>query len=98
MSKTVVIQIGNSDDKLTQKEWSEFCVDLYQCGIDFCKQIHFFGASDAKSEWQNACLVAEIAENQIENLKLKLGQLAARNIQNSIAMTLGETEFVEAWK
>ena len=29
MRKTIVVQIGNSDDKLTQKRWSAFCREIY---------------------------------------------------------------------
>lgn len=30
---TICIQIGNSDDKLTQKEWSDFVKEIQACCV-----------------------------------------------------------------
>ena len=50
--ETVTIQIGNSDDKLTQKEWSSFVAwieyDLKSMiGVEF----HFSGGSANHTPW-----------------------------------------------
>lgn len=94
MNFTIVIQIGNSDDKLTQKEWADFCIDMYQLATRYCIQIHFFGSPDAKSTWQNACLVADCGSNQFDELKYRLRQLAGKYKQESIALSFGDTQFI----
>jgi hypothetical protein len=93
MSKTVVIQIGNTNNKLTQTEWSHF--------YNFCSQlvaeygiVHFSGTSLPNAKWQNACFVIE--SESLNDLKYQLGITAKNFNQNSIALTIGDTEFVES--
>jgi len=53
--KTVVIQIGNSDDKLTQLEWAKFVNDIKHLVNNHAKEVHFFGGSSNWENWQNTC-------------------------------------------
>ncbi len=58
--KTITILLGNSDNKLTQGEWADFCS---QVGIAIglrAKTIHFNGFSLPNSPYQNACWVIEL--------------------------------------
>lgn len=94
--KTYVIQIGNSDNKLTQNRWAHFVagVDLAICS--HCTQVHFKGGSDWDAPWQNACWVCvPISDEAASLLRSDLALEAARNNQESIALTVGETEFIK---
>lgn len=42
--KTATIQIGNSDDKLTQSEWSDFVSAIKDAVQRFSERIHFLAA------------------------------------------------------
>jgi len=92
--KTATIQIGNSDNKLTQQEWSQF-VDLVNSLAKHCMEIHFSGGSSFDKPWQNACWVGVIktSENQ-QMLHERLIETKERFKQDFIALTIGETEFV----
>ena len=100
---TVTIQIGNSDDKLTQVEWSEFvnyfneCINKFISLIDN-RHIHFFGMPPGDAPWQNACWVLELHNldkgANVEIIKQELRAIAKTYNQNCFAWTEGETEFV----
>ena len=92
--ETVTIQIGNSDDKLSQKEWVNFINETRQCAGKHCGQIHFDGASKFDSVWQNVCIVAEIYEIDKENLMNELRTIRKKYRQYAIAVTLGQTAMV----
>lgn len=90
---TVVIQIGNSDNKLTQVEWSQFVAytrDEVQAHSD---RIHFDGGCRYDAPWQNACFVSEVFTENQEPLREQLRRLAYKFRQDSIAITVGETTF-----
>ena len=94
--KTYVIQIGNSDNKLTQNQWAHFAAGVHLAVSSHCRQIHFKGGSDWDAPWQNACWVCVPVSEESANLLLNdLVLEAARNQQESIAVTVGETEFVK---
>lgn len=95
MSRTVVVQVGNSDDKLSQKDWALFCLETYRMVDGLCEQMHFQGGSQPLAAWQNACWVVTMEPFAVEHLRVQLVRLARRFQQDSIAMTVGETEFVE---
>lgn len=90
--KTVIIQIGNSDDKLSQVDWSCFIrdVDVYlECG-----DIHFFGTSIPTESHQNACWVVNIEDEDLEKVKLHISDIGLQYEQDTIAWTEGITEFI----
>lgn len=93
---TAVVQIGNSDDKLTQAQWYDFFTATERVVSRYGGQIHFAGASMPISIWQNACWVFEIDADRVANLKANLGFLAKDFRQDSIAFTMGGTLFVPA--
>jgi hypothetical protein len=94
--KTITIQIGNSDDKLSQKEWSEYisAVNMEINNSTEYTNIHFFGASASWESWQNACWVFEIEEFLAFNLRNNLIKIRELYKQNSIAWTEGDTSFI----
>ena len=72
----ITVQLGNSDDKLTQVQWAH-CVAEAREQIDaHVKQVHFFGFSEPAATWQNAACVAEIPEENIKSLKNALRNVA----------------------
>jgi hypothetical protein len=88
---TVVIQIGNSDDKLKQSEWSEFVEAVENCILITTDRIHFHTLTPI---YRNlACWVADT--DDVDKLRTLLAELAVRFRQDSIALTVGETEMVK---
>lgn len=91
--KTIVVQIGNSDDKLSQATWAEF-IAVTGNVIEEHVGLHFNGGSNATAPWQNYCWVGQIPQTQIDKLRDELAMLGKKYEQDSIAVTIGETEFV----
>jgi hypothetical protein len=92
--KTVTIQIGNSDDKLTQREWASL---IHDAGLEIwssCVHTHFSGGSASNAKFQNYAWVVDMDERGIEALKPKLTEIRKHFKQDSIAWTEGETKFL----
>lgn len=87
------ICIGNSDDKLTQLEWARFQRSV-QAEMELRYPIRFAGTSLPNVTWQNACWVVEVGDDAL-HLKAVLAVLARDFKQDSIALMLGEPEFIE---
>lgn len=95
------ISIGNSDDKLTQAEWSAFCIDI---AAQVAALGHTHGAwfSVPNSRWQNACWCVEFSgpdeqaeANVVAEARGVLGELARKYGQESIAFArVAATEFL----
>jgi beta-galactosidase/beta-glucuronidase len=92
--KTITIQIGNSDDKLTQVRWSEYVQAVEAIIFKYSSEIHFSGASLPFEPWQNAAWVAEVYEDLVVRFKFDLSQCREKYAQESVAFTIGDTEFV----
>lgn len=93
--KTICVQIGNSDDKLTQKEWSSFVTFVnMEIQKNFAEHVHFFGLSSGAEKWQNASWVFECDEKNINGLKAVLIYWRENFKQDSIAWLEGETKFI----
>lgn len=90
---TVVIQIDNSDDKLSQREWAQFCIKTNRL-VRSHGTIHFTGFSIPAASYQNAGWVVEAHAADVASLVDGLRGLADEFRQDSIAITTGETEFV----
>jgi hypothetical protein len=91
--KTIYITIGNSDDKLTQVRWSEFCKQLNDYTLQFTR--HGAWSSDTWSPYQNACFCIEVPNSEVSPLRSYLKYLAAMYNQDSIAMAIAEMEFLK---
>jgi hypothetical protein len=95
---TVVIQIGNSDNKLTQSEWADFVKqisDLLHLGwLNDRLRVHFQGFSASDSPYQNACFVIEEQENLRDFLLPSLTEIRKTFRQESVAVTFGDTAFL----
>lgn len=91
---TYTLQIGNSDDKLTQKEWSEFVEAVNDLVKKFARKIWFFGAPPNFAEWQNAAWVFAADNEDAGYIRHKVGIIRAMYQQDSVAWTVGETALV----
>jgi hypothetical protein len=89
---TVVVQIGNSDNKLTQVEWSDFIRNVHNA-VSKISEVHFTGFSAPDAPWQNACFI--INSYSMDGLTSELRFICKRFRQDSIALTIGKTEFVK---
>lgn len=95
---TAVIQIGNSDDKLTQIWWNAFYEQVHEAVTGHGK-LHFAGTSPAVSRYQNACWVTEISnQKKLHSLRAQLANLAHEFGQDSIALTVGDTTLLSPRK
>jgi len=92
---TVTLQIGNSDDKLTQAEWHRF-VEAVRGLLESWPgvAVHFFGAPPNWTPWQNAAWVFAIDDEAVAALREAVVEVRARFRQESVAWTEGAAEFV----
>jgi hypothetical protein len=97
MTMAVYISIGNSDDKLTQNEWSSFYAATDLVVRRGAHQVHGAWVSPATDPWQNACWCIETMPDpaSVEHLKMRLAETAATFRQDSIAWAEApKTEFL----
>lgn len=82
--KTIYITIGNSDDKLLQREWASFSAEVFELLNETATEIHgqWFSAPD--SPYQNACICAVIESYDEEDLRAELAALGTKFRQESI--------------
>jgi hypothetical protein len=95
----VYISIGNSDDKLPQKEWADLIADIDDDVLRAAHVVHgrWFSAPD--SAWQNACwcieFPANVQDGRVASLKSDLTTRARTYGQDSIAWAeVQQTEFL----
>lgn len=90
------IQIGNSDDKLTQKEWSDFVseVDAVFKTDVLAIDCYFFATSEGAKPWQNACWVVSIKETDVDLLIKRLVKVRKMYRQDSVAIVLGDVRMI----
>lgn len=91
---TVHAAIGNSDDKLSQVDWSNYVEAFQRVMIAAATQAYGQWYSEPRSPFQNACMAIEIKQGAIDDLKSKLLDLRLRFGQDSIALNVSDTEFV----
>jgi hypothetical protein len=82
---TVYVTVGNSDDKLTQKEWAAFVLRVHTALERRSLRMHGAWLSATASAWQNACWCVEVTPERVVSLKQDLRLLAREFRQDSIA-------------
>ena len=92
--KTVTVQIGNTDGKLTQDMWAAYCEEMDDAIRAESAMVHFKGGPPVWEKWQNCCWVLLIEECSTQHLREKLRKLRGKYSQDSVAWTEGETQFV----
>lgn len=94
MSKiTVTVQIGNTDDKLRQVEWSKF-IERVDALIQASAVPYFSGFSNPVAGWQNACWVFSILPADAQFIKDRLTDIRGSYLQDSVSWTEGDTVFI----
>jgi hypothetical protein len=91
---TVYVSIGNSDDKLTQREWADFQTSVDAALNVYVSRMHGHWASLPDAAWQNACWCVEVGERDVPPLRRALAKAATDYRQDSIAWAVAETEFI----
>jgi hypothetical protein len=91
---TIYISIGNSDDKLTQNEWSHFYAWVAGSIDQYAHRVHGRWFSDPCGPWQNAAWCFEIVPDSVQALQGRLMQHAKNYRQDSIAWAEAQTTFI----
>ena len=89
------VSIGNSDNKLNQKDWARFA-EVVDHIIDVA-DVKLYGVwySLPNSIYQNACWAFEVTSSGGHiRLKGELRNVARMFMQDSIAWAVSETEFI----
>lgn len=92
--KTVTLQIGNTDDKLTQEEWANYVADMRAAIMSLASQTHFFGGASNWDRWQNVAWIVVCGPGEIEQLKTAASAVRKQYRQDSVAWLVGDTEFI----
>lgn len=91
---TVYVSIGNSDDKLSQREWADF-IEAVRVEINNCNvTMHGIWFSSPTTPYQNACYCFDIDPWSASELKEDLACIAEIYRQDSITWAEAETEFI----
>jgi hypothetical protein len=88
------IQVGNSDDKLTQHEWSEYVAAVHSATTADGIETHFFGSSEGSKPWQNACWVVSIQETKVDAMLQTVAKIRKQYKQDSVAIVLGDVRMI----
>lgn len=92
--KTITVQIGNSDDKLTQSQWKDFVNEVH-FAVKSYGFIHFSAPSVGWADWQNACWVFTLEDDRYApSLMSRLISIRIKYGQESLAWTMGDVEFI----
>ena len=91
----ITVQIGNTDDKLTQREWSQFFHRVDGVIRDAAHNVYFSGHALPAAPWQNGCWCFDV-NSKITRLYLErvILTIAKNYRQESVAWTEGETDFL----
>ncbi len=90
---TIVINIGNSDNKLSQEEWFNFIQRIWTELYLKNWTVHFGGGSSAESPRQNYCWVIE--SSTMDDIVSILDGIRKEFRQDAIALTIGETVMIK---
>lgn len=100
MKKNVYVTIGNTDNRLTQQLWSEFCYATAMRTGDLVRiddePTNFAWYSPSHHSYQSAAFHMVLSENRLNELKEILKDLCMTYGQDCIAMMVGEVEFITA--
>lgn len=94
MTKTVTVQIGNTDDKLAQADWSAYAMAIKGAIFGSCTEVHFFGGPPTFERWQNVAWVVTVEDDKLADLRRALTDVRQCFEQESVALTPGVTEFI----
>ena len=91
----VYVSIGNSDDKLTQAEWSSFVARVANEVGAYATVVHGAWYSLPNARWQNACWCLGFdSALAVEDIREALTEARKEYRQDSVAWAVAETEFI----
>ena len=88
------IQIGNSDDKLSQQEWSTYVKEIRLVVNEYGIETLFFGSSEGSQPWQNACWVVAVRETDVGSMFRQITKIRKRYKQDWVAVVLGDVRLI----
>jgi hypothetical protein len=91
---TIVVLIGNSDNKLSQQDWAKYICEVKKLVSIYSQTIFFSGGSSYDEPRQNACFVFDCDESTVEVLKEQLAVVRVQFNQEAAAVVTGVTKFV----
>jgi hypothetical protein len=93
---TIYASIGNSDDKLSQHEWSVYVRSFVNTVHRYVRpgQVHGIWHSFPDDPYQNACICFEATPEQAADVRRDLEELRQLHRQDSIAWATAQTEFI----
>ena len=93
---TLVLMIGNTDNRLTQQEWAAYCNEFMQLVTREALEVHFCGGPSTWSTYQNLCMVGvfDLGEPDHSRFVRELQDLRVRFRQDSVAVVPGITQFI----
>jgi len=90
----VLVEIGNTDNGLTQQEWGNFCEDVITAIVIRSEQIYSSLYSLSPAKWQNAGFHFKVTELEAMKLQTELLAIKSKYHQQSIAWSRTETTFL----
>lgn len=94
MNQDIYIVIGNTDGKLSSREWTVFQDEFKNIVTSIAEQVWGVWYSDPTTSYINMCIGILLAETNSEALKRQLRSFAAKYNQDSIAWSESKTEFI----
>jgi hypothetical protein len=92
---TTYITIGNTDNKLTQQEWSAFITDVVMLVLEHASEVHFAGFSHPSAPYQNACWCVDFKSDADRvNARSVLQLIKGKYRQDSIAWAESQVSFI----
>jgi hypothetical protein len=92
---TVYVSIGNSDDKLGQREWSDFVSDVNVAVCRYAAQVYGWWFSAPDAPWQNGVMAFLLDRECEDDLRSRLAVAREKFRQDSIAWAeVHVTEFI----
>lgn len=97
--QTMYVSIGNSDNKLTQKLWHDFCDHVERYVKAYAYKIHSVTFSLPNAPWQNAVFCFDVTQKVHANYLLGLfEEIASMYNQDAIAVTVVQATAVKMVK
>lgn len=91
----VYVAIGNSDDKLTQAQWSHFCQEVDDAVRQEASEVHGEWYSPPAMQYQNACWSIVFNDrSRTPRLQDRLARLADKYDQDSIVWSEANVTFI----
>lgn len=92
---TVYASIGNSDDKLSQREWSNFVAELAFIVDSYADEVYGWWFSKPDAPWQNAVVAFLLDTRKTDHVRARMSKLRAAYRQDSVAWAEApRTEFI----